>query len=60
MQRRQGCPDKELHQNNPVTLRPEEVNQRTPEWFNDPRKIEPAGVKGDVRVRDAEALVENH
>ena len=44
------CPDEELHQEDPVALRPEEVDKGAPEGLDDPGKIEPACVKGDVGV----------
>src|SRR4030042_4321181 len=39
-------PDEKLHQKNPVTLRPEEVDQGAPERLYHPRERERAGVKG--------------
>ena len=46
----QGRSDEELHQKDPVALRPEEVDKRAPERLDHPGKIEPACVKGDVGV----------
>ncbi len=51
--------NEELHQKDPVALRPEEFEKRAPERLDDPGKVEPARIKGDVGVRDAKALIED-
>ena len=49
--------DEHLHQQNPPSLGLNRRDERTPQRFDDPGKIEPRGVEGEVGVGQTETLV---
>ena len=46
--------DKQLHDDNPPAFRLHEVEERTPQRFDDPRQIEPRGVEGNLAVGESQ------
>ncbi len=55
----QAKAEQQLHRPNPHPPGFENIHGRTPQGFDDPGQIEPAGVKRDGRVRHAEVVVEH-
>ena len=55
----EGSTDEQLHSNYPPTLRLQDVNERAPKGLDDPRKVKPRGVQGNVGIGHAKPLVEN-
>ena len=49
--------DEQLHGDNPPALSLDDVYERAPQGFDDPRQIEPGCVERDVGIRQAETLV---
>lgn len=47
----------ELHRDDPPSLRAHQVDDGTPEGFDDPGQIEPRGVERDVGIGDAQPFV---
>ena len=47
----------QLHHHNPPALRAQGIHQRTPQRFDDPRQIEPAGVERQCGIRQAKVGV---
>ena len=52
--------DEQLHRGNPPTFRLDEVDERAPQRFDDPRKVEPRGVERDFRVGKSQLFVQEN
>ena len=55
----EGRSDEQFHRHNPPSLGADEVDKGAPQRFNDPRQVEPRGIKGDLGIAQTELFVEN-
>lgn len=53
----QSCTDEHLHGDNPPAFGLDEVDERTPQRLDDPGQVEPAGIKGQLGIADAQPFI---
>ena len=51
--------DDKLHGDRPPALGLHQIYKGAPEGFDDPGQVEPAGIQGDIGIRDAQAFIHN-
>lgn len=49
--------DKHLHGDNPPAFGLDEVDERTPQWLDDPGQVEPAGIEGQFGIVDTQPFI---
>jgi hypothetical protein len=52
--------DHQLHRDDPEPLRPEHIDERAPEGFDHPGKVEPTGIESDIGIGNAKPFVEDN
>ena len=53
----QSCTDEHLHGDNPPAFGLDEVDERTPQWLDDPGQVEPAGIEGQLGIADTQPFI---
>ena len=55
----EGRPHEQFHAHNPPSFGFYKVNERAPQWFDDPWQIEPTGIEGNFSIAQSQLLVED-